>query len=162
MTAFTICDIRQFTSKLFVRETFDRFLVREAVIVTFNTFTIDGSVRRGYYSPDEQEAEQIGAFSSWRVLRPFCFSLIKGKRLPESFSIVLRLPPDDTARLLAAYRLPQQDAGLFLNIRYENQRLRCITGVSLSSFSIDRTLEQEWDRRVEAFLRSEEIACTRD
>ena len=45
MVALRIEDMKVFTKKLFIGETFDRFLVREASIVTFNSFTIDGRVR---------------------------------------------------------------------------------------------------------------------
>lgn len=55
MIALRIEDIRQFTAKLFVGETFDHFLIKEAEIVTFNVFTIDGHIRQGYYSEEELE-----------------------------------------------------------------------------------------------------------
>ncbi len=41
----------------------DHWLVREVNIVTFNSFTIDGRIRQGYYSDEELEANRIeGAF----------------------------------------------------------------------------------------------------
>lgn len=40
-------------------ETFDYWLVREANIVTFNSFTIDGRIRQGYYSDEELETNRI-------------------------------------------------------------------------------------------------------
>ena len=87
MVALRIGDIRGFTSRLFVRETFDRLLVREAQVVTYNAFTIDGRIRQGYYTKDEIEAEGIGEFSRWKAVRPLCFALIRGKKLPGSFRI---------------------------------------------------------------------------
>ena len=57
MIALRIEDIRQFTAKLFVGETFDHFLIKEAEIVTFNVFTIDGHIRQGYYSEEELESD---------------------------------------------------------------------------------------------------------
>lgn len=163
--ALKICDIKEFTKKLLVGTTFDWFLVKEAVIVTFNTFSIDGRIRHGYYSEEELEAEHIEDFSSWSLLRPYCYSLIKGKKLPESFSIVLRLPPRQTEKLLEASRCtwqPEQIGGLFLNIRYESHLLTCITGLSLNVFSPDRTLEREWDDAVRAFFRKEGIPFTEE
>lgn len=160
MVALRIADMKIFTKKLFIGETFDRFLVREASIVTFNSFVIDGKVRQGYYSDEELEEGKIEAYSSWKALRPFCFSLIKGSKLPESFTIVLKLPPDDVERFLRERGLawlPEQVGGLFINIRYEGQVLSCITGLSMSQFTRDRTLEKEWDESVKAFLKREEI-----
>lgn len=160
MVALQISDIKQFTKKLFLLETFDWFLVKEASIVTFNTFTIDGAVRHGYYSDEELESGRIEQYSAWKVLRPFCFSLIKGNKLPESFSIVLKLPPDQTERFLkerCASWPPEQVGGLYLNIRYEGQNLSCITGVSLNQFTMDKTLEREWDDMIRAFLKKQQI-----
>ena len=53
MIALKIEDMKQFTASLFLGEVFDSFLLKEAEIVTFNMFTIDGRVRHGYYSEEE-------------------------------------------------------------------------------------------------------------
>ena len=50
MVALKVEDMKQFTSGLFIGSMFDRFLVREADIVTFNAFHMDGRVRPGYYT----------------------------------------------------------------------------------------------------------------
>ena len=134
MVAMKIEDIRQFTTKLFLREVFDRFLVREAVIVTFNTFRMDGHIRKGYYTREELEEHPVEDLSAWSVLRPICFSLIRGKKLPESFQITLQLAPEDVEQFLKNNQLaftPEQIQGLYLNIRYEEGTLHCITGTSL-------------------------------
>lgn len=103
---------------------------------------------------------QIEEYSTWKTLRPFCFSLIKGKKLPERFSIILKLPKAATEQFLAARKsqwLPEQVGGLFLNIHYENQHLSCVTGLSLNQFTLDKTLEREWDESIRTFLRKEEL-----
>ncbi len=38
MVALKVEDVRSFTSKLFVKEDFDRFLVKEINIITYNSF----------------------------------------------------------------------------------------------------------------------------
>ena len=91
MIALKAEDVKSFTTKLFVREDFDAFLVKEVNITTYNSFSIDGHVKQGYYTEEEREENNIEEFSTWKTLRPFCFSLIKGKKLPGSFRIVLQL-----------------------------------------------------------------------
>ena len=160
MIALKMEELKEFTKKLFIGETFDSFLVREASIVTFNSFSIDGKVRQGYYSDEELEADKIERFSSWKVLRPFCFSLIKGSRLPESFFIVLQLPPAGVEHFLRGKNISfpsEQVNGLYVNIRYEEQILSCITGTSVSQFTLDKTLEREWDEAVKQFLKKQEL-----
>ena len=70
MTALKVEDIRQFTSSLFIGAMFDRFLIREAEIVTFNTFHIDGKVRKEYYTEQELEEKHIGSLSLWEAVKP--------------------------------------------------------------------------------------------
>lgn len=160
MIALKIEDLKAFTKQLFIGDTFDTFLVREANIVTFNSFSIDGKVRTGYYSEEELEQERIERFSAWRVLRPFCFSLIKGSKLPESFMIVFQPAPDVTERFLADKGIPYPAGevnGLYMNIRYEEQNLTCITGTSVNQFTLDKTLDREWDEAVRQFLKKKGI-----
>ena len=161
MVALRIAEQKTFTAGLFLGELFDGFLVREANIVTFNSFTVDGRVRQGYYSDEELEEKRIEEFSSWGVLKPFCFSLIKGNRLPESFRIVLLLAPEARERFVRARGsglLPEQVGGLYLNIQYENGEMYCITGTSLQVFTMDKSLEREWDESVRQFLKKHGIA----
>ena len=100
MVALKIEEQKAFTAGLFIGEIFDKFLVREAEIVTYNQFTIDGKVRQGYFSKEELEENRIEEYSSWKTLKPVCYSLIKGKRLPESFRIVFQCPhPPETGSL---------------------------------------------------------------
>ena len=163
MIALQIEDMKEFTRQLFTGETFDRFLCREARFVTFCGFTIDGSLRQDYFSEEELEHARMEEHASWGMLRPICFHLIRGKKLPQSFSIVLSLPPAGVQRFLAEKSPAGQNelvGGLYLNIRYENRRLLCVSGVSLTGFSPDKTAEHAWDDAVKAFFRKAKIACT--
>lgn len=163
MTAFEIEEQKTFTERLFLGESFDDFLVREAEIVTYNRFSIDGRVRRGYYGDTEEERQKVEEYSAWRTLKPICFSLIRGKRLPESFRIVFALPPEGRSRFAKAHGgsiLPEQVGGLYLNVQYESQKLTCVTGLSLQVFSLDRTLEREWDGAVRNFLKKQGVVLT--
>lgn len=163
MIALKAEDVKSFTSRLFVKEDFDSFWVREVNIVTYNSFTVDGHIRSGYYTEEEREERKIGEFSSWKQLRPFCFSLIKGKKLPERFKIVLQLPAENAERFAAKSGTGitgEQIQGLYLNIRYEEGELYCITGTSLTFFTMDKTLEAQWDESVREFFHSRQIPCT--
>ncbi len=160
MVALKIEDLKRFTSRLFVGDTFDKWLVREVSIVTFNTFAIDGRIRQGYYSEEELEEKQIEDFSAWKDLKPFCFSLIKGKKLPESFQIVLQAAPSEVNAFLQRSGVEfraDQISGLYLNIRYENGVLHCVTGTSLNIFTLDRQVETEWDEAVKLCLKESEL-----
>lgn len=160
MIALSVEDLKTFTKQLLIGETFDSFLVREAEIVTYNRFTIDGAVRPGFYTEEESRAGGIERFSFWKTLRPFCYSLIKGSRLPESFLIVFQLTPAAAGQFLTHGGLSfqaDQVNGLYLNVRYEAQALTLITGTSVSQFTLDKSLERAWDEAVRHFLKENQI-----
>lgn len=163
MVALKIEDQKKFTAGLFIGELFDSFLIREANIVTFNSFTVDGRVRHGYYSDEELEQNQIEEYSAWKVLKPFCYSLIKGNRLPESFRIVFSLPPDARERFVTGRTtgiLPEQVGGFYLNVQYENGVMSCVTGTAFNVFTMDKGLEREWDESIRKYFKKQGIAVS--
>ncbi len=154
MIELKIEDIKQFTSGLFVGNLFDKFLLSEASFKTFNTFTIDGRLIREYYS--DEELNELKDHSSWAMVKPFCYSLIKGRKLPESFRITLMLQDEDVSKFLECKVpdiKPDQVGALCINIRYEDGQIVCITGTSLRYFTLDKTLEHEWDEAVRQFFK---------
>lgn len=101
MRAFQIQDVKGFMSHLLLSTTFDRFLLAEASITTFNTFFIDGHLHKDYFSYDEEEQEtaELCTYSFWEQLRPFALSLIKGKKTPLAMKIVFALAPKNVEKL---------------------------------------------------------------
>lgn len=159
MVALQIRELKSFTKQLFIGDTFDSFQLREAELVTFNRFSIDGKIRKSYYS-EEAKVQNIEAFSYWSVIKPFCFSVIKGNKLPESFRIIFQLSKESLRQFLLESGLSiseEQISGLYLNIKYEDQVLFCITGSSLNQFTLDKSLDQEWDQAVKTFLKQRDI-----
>ena len=163
MVALKIEDLKGFTSKLFVGDVFDQWLLREATITNFNVFTIDGRIRHEYYTKQEMEENSIGRLSPWKTIRPICFSLVKGKKLPGSFHLTFQLSPAGQERFLKEAQLDfpaEQIGGLYLNVRYEDHVMHCVTGTSLNVFTLDKRMEQEWDQAARQFLKGQKIAFT--
>ena len=135
------------------------FLLEEASITTYNTFTIDGHIQNDFYSSDELETLPDKSLSTWSSIKPFCFNLIKGNKLPLRFKIVLKASAKYTEKLLNENPcgLSLKDiGGLYINIRYDSKRsltgddtgsacLDCISMASLNIFTMDKTLEKAWD-----------------
>lgn len=143
---------------LLLSDTFDDFLFIEGEIVTFNTFTIDGYLQKAFYGSGETDGtgtETAYDYALWKQLRELCFSMIKGKRTPLSFQLVFSLSPDHTAKLIEQKGLDFVASGvqgLYLNIRFDGSVLQCVTGTSLKTFSMDKSLEREWDAAVPRFF----------
>lgn len=161
MLAADVSDVRAFMEKLFLKETFDGFQLMEAVIVTSNTFVIDGHIREEYYTREEWEELSEKQISRWSSLRPLCFQMIKGKKTPESMKLVFKMADSGAEKLLEQSGLPlmgKDIEGLFFNVHYEKQRLRLTSGVSMRLFTMDKSLEHFWEQRLESFLKQADIA----
>lgn len=156
MIALTLPELKTATSCIFTKETFDYFLVKEITISTSNTFHVDGKLHQDYYTDEEKELLRDPVYSDWKTLRPFCYQLIKGKKLPQSFRLVFQLSGSNVEKFLQQYHLPCQAldiSGLYLHFRYENNTLSAISGTSLNFFSLDKTIDTAWDEMIKRILK---------
>jgi hypothetical protein len=156
MIALRLTSVKDSMAHLLLAETFDNFLFIEGEIVTFNTFNIDGFIQKSFY-PEE---ENIPSYSLWKQLREYCYSLIKGKKTPLSFKFIFSLAPAAISRFIIQNNLDykaDEVQGMYLNIRYDGNSLQCITGISLKTFTLDKSLEQCWDKMVQKFLSQKQI-----
>ena len=161
MIALRIVDVKDFMSKVLVKNTFDKFYLSDGVIETFTSFSFGGHLNPGYYSGDEQEALKERSLPLWHELKPFAYQLIRGKRLPMSFKLVFSLSRENLDWLISHHGLglaPADIGGLFLNIKYENKEVLCVTGTSFKTFIMDKTLERLWDATALQFMKQNEIA----
>lgn len=151
MISIEITDIKGFMSKLLLKDTYDRLLVSEITLATGNTYNISGKVNTSFYTREELDTLPSPDYSSWETFRPTCFSLIKGNKTPSFFKIIFLLPSDMVEELIGKnqldYRLSDINA-LFINVKYQDGKLTCVTGTSLSLFTLDKSLEQAFDNFV--------------
>ena len=157
MTALEIQSLKQFMHAFLADDTFDLFLLEEAVITTYNTFHIDGRQNKSFYSSEEWNDPAIRPyeFTRWKDLRGRCFDLIKGRRTPAGFKFVLQLIPDYIEGILKnedTLLKPDDIKALVLTLKYDGTRLTLVTGTSLKTFLPDQSLEPCWDGAIRRFL----------
>ena len=162
MIAVQIKDVKTFMSKLLSGNTFDSFLLEEAQIHTFNTFTIDGHLNREFYTKEELEDPELFpyAYSEWKNMKTICFQLIKGKKVPTFMKIILHQKPEYTYTLLeesGALEFADTLKALVITIRFDSNGLQLITGTSFSTFVMDKTPDLLWDNAFRRFLVTNEI-----
>lgn len=138
-------------SHLLLKPTFDKFSFIEGEVTTYNTFKVDGFIRKDFY---EEPPEQT--YSSWARLREFFFQIIRGKRTPLSFKFILSLPEasfEDFLKETGITGMTSENIqGLYLNLKYDGTNLQCVTGTSLNIFTLDKTLEKCWDEYATKFF----------
>ena len=157
MIALALTDVKECMGKLLLSETFDPFYFIEGEIVTFSTFTMDGYLKKDFFDGENAPERE---YTLWKDVREFCFSIIKGKRTPLSFKFVLGLSDSNIEKLLLQQELdfkPQDVRGLYINLKFDGQNLQCITGTAMNLFTMDKSLEQAWDKMVQKFFAQKEI-----
>ncbi|MDO4308225.1 MAG: DUF5721 family protein [Eubacteriales bacterium] len=162
MLALNIIDVKEFMNQMLIGTTFDQFEMVETVITTFNTFSIDGKLRRDFFDTDTCDIfDQSGmTYSLWKEIKPFCYSVIRGKRTPLHFRIVFQISHRQKQAILknlSSHISPEMVSGMFINIQYKNKELLCTTGISLKTFIPDKSPEQQWDAMVLDFFRRHNI-----
>ena len=163
MKAYQIKDIKNFMGKLLGSETFDSFLLAEGTITTANTFIIDGHIVKEFFTGDVNDDPILPPydFSEWKNMRALCFDLIKGKRTPVNFKLILHLKPEAVEQILKTVdtSVASSDIKAFvLNIKYDGSMLTCITATAFYTFLPDKTPDKLWDEYIERFLTEKAIS----
>lgn len=160
MIALQLLEVKDCMQKLLLLDTFDNFSFIDGSITTFATFTFDGYIHKEFYNTNEQEIQENKEFTSWGEMREYCYNVIKGKNTPLAFKFVLSLSKENTGKLLE-HNLPSMSIdgvqGLYLNFQYDKGTLECITGTSMKTFTMDKTLDHIWDDTAMKYLKQKEI-----
>lgn len=162
MLAIQIKEVKTFMSKLLSADTFDSFLLEEARIHTYNTFTIDGHQNREFYTKEEMEDPGIFPYeySQWKNMKSICFQLIKGKKVPTFMKIILHKKPEEVYTLLEesdALAFADVLKAFVVTIKYDTNGLLLTTGTSFSTFVMDKTPDLLWDNAFRKFLTEQGI-----
>lgn len=165
MISLKIEEIKTFMAMLLTNTLFDEFVLREMEIQTFTTFHISGQYHENFFSKEEAEERSTEKAVLWSDIRGIAFSIIRGNKSPLSMKIVFQLPSNKADKLVESLggKLGAEDVGgLYINIRFDKNELHIITGTAIKTFTLDKTLETEWDIWVKRFLGSQGIIFTED
>ncbi len=163
MIALSILNIKEFMHILLRTDAFDSFLLAEGSITTYMAWMLDGHSHADFFSPEDEPYPLAAqeAYIPFSLVRPACFELIKGKRTPSSFKFVFLLSSENQRRTIASIQnsfAPEDVTGMYLNLKYQDKRLLCTTGISCKVFSMDKSLGQGWDDMVQRFFKKHKIA----
>ena len=158
MIALQITELKAFMSKFLTTNTFDDFLLQEATLQMGIGYVIDGHINKAFYPSEDDAVDEQLSFISYAEVRNTLFSLIKGKRTPLGFHVILQLSPKKCAVLFPEGLDAHLIKGLVMNIRFDGHKALITSGISYSSFSMDKAPELIWDEALMHFLRSANIS----
>ena len=147
-------------SKLLIKNVFDNFLMSELEIRTFSLFQIDGKLNQEWFDTDELEILQDKDYVKWEKVRPLVYQMVKGSKVPGSMKIVLLLSTENKYRILNRMQQNQtvdEVSQFFLNMKFEKGEMFLTTGVSYKIFTMDKTMQEQWELDLKKFLKYYEI-----
>ena len=160
MLLLKILDVKMFMSSLLIKNVFDNFLLSELEVMTFNRFTISGKLNTDWYDTEEKELLEELEYSKWESVKPFVYNIVKGRKTPQYMKGVFMLNKENKERIMhrVSSSLSETDvAAFFLNMKYEHGEMYLTTGISYKIFTMDQTLQQQWDADLKKFLKYYEI-----
>lgn len=179
MVSLLVNNKGSFMSKLLSSDCFDSFLLEEATIQMAVTFRIDGRLNRDFFDSDEWKDSERRPYelSPWSHVRGYCHDCIKGRKAPAGFRFILQLKPEYVSASLSD--VPENTkaavSSLAINIRMSTPLsdedalpqnnvgdIHIVTGISMKTFTLDKSAEPAWDRTIERFLTSKGIEFERE
>jgi hypothetical protein len=106
------------------------------------SFTIDCKLNKEFF--DEEVKRN---YCTWGEIRSQVFSLVKGKKKPKVFKIILSLSEMGTEKLH-----PNAKA-CFLNISFENDMVVFTTGTAQKEFDLSKAVDEAWDNVMRVFFK---------
>lgn len=157
MVSMNVSEVRKCMNELLCKSTFDFFLLQEVTINTFASFNIDGHRLDDFFSDVElEQMDERDSLMPYELFREWCYSIIKGKKAPLSFQIILALPCRIVEQIAMAQELSviATDTHLVTIFRFVDGKLTITTGTSMKEFSLDKSLEYAFDKWIIDFLNS--------
>lgn len=140
-------DVKLFMNKLLRGDDFNSFNMVSCDVVKNVTVTIDGRVTKDWY--DEKVENK---FEKWENVRGYIFDIIKGKKSPKKIKLVLSL--DESI----IEKIHKNAKSCSLKIEFADNKVNVLTGVMQKEFSLDKSLDDNWDQSVKKFFKKLEIA----
>ncbi|MFI3176116.1 MAG: DUF5721 family protein [Eubacteriales bacterium] len=156
MISIQITDNKQFMSALLTTSAFDTFLLKEAQITTSISHLIDGHLRT-----TTEEDTPCESYISFEKVRTVLYDIIKGKKAPEVFKLILHVNHSTLHALLDKSQIDLPDhtiKSFVLTIKYENQHITLVTGTAYHTFTLDKSADSLWDQSLIRFLDYHHIA----
>lgn len=150
MICLKIKGAKEFMQKFLMTEAFADFLLVEAKIDTFVSYTIDGHIRKEFYPKEEREMQAFAEFAAWESVRPQVVQIIKGKRTPLMMKLMLAYVPEKAKECLKRDDQPTGSKSfikyLLCTVKYENGAITLTGGISYQGFTMDKNPEKRWDQ----------------
>lgn len=153
MIAIKINDVKNFIQKLLLDNTFDLFLVGDIEINSYTNFSISGRLNSDFIINSKDDLNE--EFIYWRDIKPTINAILKNEKAPSKIKLIFSIPHHKYNDLCTSLNIglsPNDIGGLYLNVTFENNAVSIITGATINTFTMDKSLDQCWDKYCQHFL----------
>lgn len=154
MISLKVKDINNFMKKLLIADTFDHFLLCDSEIATACTIHFNGRMNQKFFNKEELDS-LYDEFVYWKDVKNIAYEAIKGNKVPSRMKLVFALSKTKYSEIIKKSGMnitSDEVGGFYLHIHYENNQIEVITGVSLNTFTLDKTLDKYWDDTIITFF----------
>ncbi|MBQ9279163.1 MAG: hypothetical protein IJ224_11090 [Lachnospiraceae bacterium] len=147
-------EIKEFLNGLFTEERYDSFYLFSVKLDSAVSYDIDGKINKEFFSEEEFNELTEKEYICWRDIKKTILGFMKDGKLPIKMKLILMFNKDNVNRLIEMNNIPihpDNVRALFMNVIYSDNRLSITTGTSLNVFTMDKTLEELWDKTVEKY-----------
>lgn len=182
MNLIKINDIKILMGQLLAGDMFDRFFLDEAEAVTYAKLTLNGRRNINWYKGEtdisytaktdiydkdmndkDMDISGVSELIRWKEAKHIFFEFIKGKKTPDLFKVSLKADEEMAYNILKESGFYDMylkvKLELHMQLRYENNELNVVTGIYNREFTLDKSLENAWDKAVMEWLRRFKIMC---
>ena len=141
-------------NRLLLSDTFDGWGFQGAEIVALTQYSVSGTLNTRYLTESER-ASHPDEMLRYSEVRGILSAIVKAGRTPSLMKMVLVCPKD----LLEDHRSVAAKSYL-MTLHFQDGVLRLTGGISLGSFSMDRSDAQFWDLQFPRILQKLQIEYT--
>lgn len=155
MILLKITNIKLFMQHLLLNTTFDKFYIGEMKIMTACNFFLEGRINKDFYDTEELEQLNTKEYVTWSEIRKITCEIVKGNKKPILFNIDLIISQDNLNNIfyLKDEVFNWNDINsCHLNIKYKNNELTIVTGISFKIFTMNKNQEYILDKHLKNFL----------
>jgi hypothetical protein len=142
--------VKDFMNRLLLENLFDPFEVRGVEISALTRVSISGAKEQTTENPAGERENYL----LWSQVKSLVTAVIKNGERPRSVKIVFSADAEAAANFHANAK------ALFLNMTYENNQTAFTTACAQKQFSLDKSLDTQWDEWVAEFFKRQGVNVT--
>lgn len=136
MIYIKINNVKQFMRYIFAGDIFDNLYVTDCEIHTVTVINISGVQSKKWIETNESASK----YCTWSQIKGIVYNVIRGNKSPSFLKIIFSNNSDE-----------QVSTGT-ITLKFEDEKAVLITGFADVDFSLDKTMEKNWDKYVTEIL----------